>query len=640
MIELWFDITFTTPLAIYLINLSMLGFLCFLGYLPFHGSPAFFGFSGFFGLIGFAFLVEIAKRYTAKPQAETIAIPAMEKWLALMDNGEYDQSWGFAAPYLQRAVTKEEWIAKLKKVRFPLGPVISRKFSTSRLVAMGTRLEVKFASSFGGLLAATETVTFAKQPNGEWLAIGYLIHSAFEKSHLVLPWVAYGFACLAGVLGAACFFCWPHPSQILVWAIPVAAILGIILGIPTRYHRGGRQAIIVGALNLAIWLAIFAATFSWGRSGVVNNPQDAAYTSPLTNAPSVPDGPSSAGIQTDFGPVIERHMNGGSPTAPNWALNLESGHSVPLQSLELGRLFTAKDWPERYEAGNSESEKMQAWARENAVDIIINSDANGITLLDGFSLASYTASGEPQNGDDYWQMSPEQLARLVGDIEKSLGKRFVLPPPTDNTMKAGKDRLPKSFVFKTRQGGIGVLQIVRITERPPSVEVRYKLIRNAATAHAPVAAPQKFSFRPATELEFTNAAMMDLDSGKIFTEWPDSVTKPNSIVENVLSAFDWMQREGLDFAYLEGDGTYGVGIKLMALSPDDWDHLGAETLSVALAAINEPENKKLTTQPNSPSVFGFQTHEGNRGILEIDGATENPRSMKIRYKLVNKTPLN
>jgi hypothetical protein len=68
LIELLFDVNFTSPLAIILINISALGFLAFLaflGELPLPGMHAFLGFSGFsgfFGLIGFAFMVELAQK--------------------------------------------------------------------------------------------------------------------------------------------------------------------------------------------------------------------------------------------------------------------------------------------------------------------------------------------------------------------------------------------------------------------------------------------------------------------------------------------------------------------------------------------------------------------------------------------------
>lgn len=35
-----------------------------------------------------------------------------------------------------------------------------------------------------------------------------------------------------------------------------------------------------------------------------------------------------------------------------------------------------------------------------------------------------------------------------------------------------------------------------------------------------------------------------------------------------------------------------------------------------------------------PVTFAFKTREGGRGLLQITGFTENPRGVKIRYKLV------
>ena len=64
IIEILFDITFTSPLALKLINVSALGFLGFLGSLGsipgWHWCFGFSGFFGFFGLIGFAFMIETA----------------------------------------------------------------------------------------------------------------------------------------------------------------------------------------------------------------------------------------------------------------------------------------------------------------------------------------------------------------------------------------------------------------------------------------------------------------------------------------------------------------------------------------------------------------------------------------------------
>jgi tRNA A-37 threonylcarbamoyl transferase component Bud32 len=73
-----FGITFTSPLAYHLANLSALGFLAclaFLQYLPFPGSHWFSrlaGFSGLFGLIGVAFIVELAVRHKTRGAAGSV----------------------------------------------------------------------------------------------------------------------------------------------------------------------------------------------------------------------------------------------------------------------------------------------------------------------------------------------------------------------------------------------------------------------------------------------------------------------------------------------------------------------------------------------------------------------------------------
>jgi len=95
-----------------------------------------------------------------------------------VDSGKYAESWELAADSFQRTISKEEWVARLEKVRQPLGNVLSRKMSSTKLSAGGTRFEVRFTTSFDRLPKAVETVTFALQPNKEREVIGYLIRPA------------------------------------------------------------------------------------------------------------------------------------------------------------------------------------------------------------------------------------------------------------------------------------------------------------------------------------------------------------------------------------------------------------------------------------------------------------------------------
>ena len=114
-------------------------------------------------------------------KAEGTALPAVQTWLSLMDNGDYGQSWETAANSFHAAVSKSDWVAKSAEIRQPLGNVLSRKLSSTEqptdLPGMpdGSYFVAKFDTAFAGLKSAVETVTFALSDDGQWKAVGYLI---------------------------------------------------------------------------------------------------------------------------------------------------------------------------------------------------------------------------------------------------------------------------------------------------------------------------------------------------------------------------------------------------------------------------------------------------------------------------------
>ncbi len=117
--------------------------------------------------------------------AETIQTPqnplppgTVEAWLALMDRGDYAGNWAAASIYFRKAMTREQWVSRGESVRRPLGRVLARQPATIRYKYLGTRVVVTFNTVFEGLTAAVETVTFHREPSGEWKCIGYLIRPA------------------------------------------------------------------------------------------------------------------------------------------------------------------------------------------------------------------------------------------------------------------------------------------------------------------------------------------------------------------------------------------------------------------------------------------------------------------------------
>jgi len=109
------------------------------------------------------------------------AMAAVQGWLALMDTGEFAQSWETAADSFHEAVTKDAWVKLSEKIRQPLGQLISRKEiftqTSSALPGMpaGSYFVAQFETSFAALTNAVETVEFMQEKDGQWRAISYLI---------------------------------------------------------------------------------------------------------------------------------------------------------------------------------------------------------------------------------------------------------------------------------------------------------------------------------------------------------------------------------------------------------------------------------------------------------------------------------
>ncbi len=104
-----------------------------------------------------------------------------QAWLAVVDAGSYDQSWGAAAAYFRGAVGEDQWHQTMVAVRRPLGRVLSRKAAATTHVTElpgapdGQYVVVQFSTSFENKRVAVETVTPMMQNDGSWGVAGYFI---------------------------------------------------------------------------------------------------------------------------------------------------------------------------------------------------------------------------------------------------------------------------------------------------------------------------------------------------------------------------------------------------------------------------------------------------------------------------------
>jgi hypothetical protein len=195
-------------------------------------------------------------------------------------------------------------------------------------------------------------------------------------------------------------------------------------------------------------------------------------------------------------------------------------------------------------------------------------------------------------------------------------------------------------------------------------KIRYTLVQNMATSPTPVslapAAALNFSFGPMIErvvnlVGFTNS-VIDLNSGRFvvrptFEESTNEETNENDSLE----AFRFNKKNSVDasgaveiplmgpngsFAPLPKteklnglaceDGTFALQTEASNwdTAPADWVAEHAKNIKPAW------ETSHMSGMGELPKVYLFKTREGSLGILQLTSFTENPRSMKIRYKLV------
>ncbi len=113
--------------------------------------------------------------------AEKAAVESANRWLALVDGGNYAASWDEAATLFRNAVAKDQWVKQVGAVRVPLGKLESRKLKSATYTTQlpgapdGKYVVIQYESSFEHKKSAIETVTPMLDKDGHWRVSGYFI---------------------------------------------------------------------------------------------------------------------------------------------------------------------------------------------------------------------------------------------------------------------------------------------------------------------------------------------------------------------------------------------------------------------------------------------------------------------------------
>ena len=112
---------------------------------------------------------------------EKSAIAAAEKWLTIVDEGKYIESWKESSEYFKQAIKQDQWEQAVQAARGPLGKLILRKVKSASYKTSlpgapdGQYVVIQFNTSFENKKSGIETVTPKMDKDGKWRVSGYYI---------------------------------------------------------------------------------------------------------------------------------------------------------------------------------------------------------------------------------------------------------------------------------------------------------------------------------------------------------------------------------------------------------------------------------------------------------------------------------
>ena len=130
------------------------------------------------------------------------------------------------------------------------------------------------------------------------------------------------------------------------------------------------------------------------------------------------------------------------------------------------------------------------------------------------------------------------------------------------------------------------------------------------------------------------AELLDLDTGRFATS--------TNFGENDRDTHAWIRAHRLDVLGVVEQGQIALLCMDMAVVPapsNRWDSVNPQGVVTNWGLGQQEPNEITAISPvtDHTDTWLFRTREGGLGILQITGFTDNPRGVRIRYKLVQAT---
>lgn len=182
-------------------------------------------------------------------------------------------------------------------------------------------------------------------------------------------------------------------------------------------------------------------------------------------------------VSLAFGPVIERELSG-NKSLSDCFLDADTG-----RVLSASRTFveSLKTRGQLYQ-GQTPVLNIADWARTNGVDFMLRTGETQLLLLEGLTVMSVQAFDAHEAAD---------VVRLTDHLAETMASHteagFAMVCDFNSA-----DAETQTWVFRTREGRSGVMQITGFTDKPARAKIRYKLVQDSKThfsANAPSSQP-------------------------------------------------------------------------------------------------------------------------------------------------------
>ncbi|MHC4646860.1 MAG: tetratricopeptide repeat protein, partial [Planctomycetota bacterium] len=198
-----------------------------------------------------------------------------------------------------------------------------------------------------------------------------------------------------------------------------------------------------------------------------------------------------------FSPVIERVVH-----------SLDENPEDSFIDFDTGQLFT----PPKHLQGSQADKELKRWIAAKGIDagseVITAEGQVADSYLRGRDMAVLSL---PQ---EQWDtMSPVSLQEHVAGVEAKFGRGL-----RGGQLGGDAWNSKTTFGFKTSEGGVGLLQIMGVTDSKDSLKIRYKMLQKAVEPAVAVKRRIRGVFLP--ECDRTTFDLLDLASGDLVNSEP------------------------------------------------------------------------------------------------------------------------